>query len=64
MPVIVEHKFMVVDITDGLKNARERAMCNTREEAEREIDRTMKITDGPEWVLTIWEIWEQVWVKG
>lgn len=60
MTFITEHKFVILDIRDGFHRSREHKVCDTREEALAEIERVMKIHDGPDWKFTIMETWELV----
>lgn len=58
MSLDTKHKFVVMDITDGINRASEHCKYDTREEAVAEIEWLMKIRDGQNWKLTIWETWE------
>ena len=60
MTFVIEHKFVILDIRDGLHRAHEHKACDSREEALAEIERVMKTHDGPNWEFTIVETWKLV----
>lgn len=49
-------KYQVVDISDGWKKAREIDTYTSYDDAIKKIEKILKIKDGPDFALTIVEI--------